>query len=104
AYRLEDVVPDGIVYIPNTFTPNGDGFNDVFKVYGEGIDHVLMRVYDRWGALVYRSESRDPSWDGTLFNNEDVMDMNTAVFVYVIIIDYMDGSRDERHGDITLVR
>ena len=89
-----------MLFIPNTFTPNGDGVNDEFKVYGEGIIRVHMEVHDRWGTMVFESTSRDPRWDGTLFNEP----MNTAVFVYLIQIDYKDGAVVFRKGDITLIR
>lgn len=54
------------IYIPNTFTPNGDGINDVFRVYGADIrdtDFSLV-IFDRWGGEVYRSTNKDDVWMG----------------------------------------
>jgi gliding motility-associated-like protein len=93
-------VPDGVVFIPNTFTPNGDGKNDVFRVYGKSIKNIDMRIYDRWGDMVYFSSEQDPYWDGSM---HDKM-MNTAVFVYMIRIDFLNGVSWYRKGDITLLR
>jgi gliding motility-associated-like protein len=100
AYRYEQIVPDGVVFIPNTFTPNGDGKNDVFRVYGKSIKNIDMRIYDRWGDMVYFSSEQDPYWDGSM---HDKM-MNTAVFVYMIRIDFLNGASWYRKGDITLLR
>jgi gliding motility-associated-like protein len=93
-------VPDGVVFIPNTFTPNGDGKNDVFRVYGKSIKNIDMRVYDRWGKEVYQASELDPVWDGTSAGRI----MNTAVFVYYARIEFMNGAIWERKGDVTLLR
>jgi gliding motility-associated-like protein len=56
------------VFIPNLFTPNGDGNNDTFKVYGFGIKQLSLKVYNRWGQLVYENNSVEEiigeGWDG----------------------------------------
>lgn len=52
------------LYLPNAFTPNGDGLNDQFNVVGEGIKKIEISVYNRWGNLVYQSNNQ-VSWDGT---------------------------------------
>lgn len=52
------------LYIPNAFTPNGDGQNDVFEVYGVGISQVELTVYNRWGQEVFQASSNRPQWDG----------------------------------------
>ena len=59
------------VYIPNTFTPNGDGLNDVFRIYGADIrdtDFSLV-IFDRWGGEVYRSNNKDEVWMGDRLNS-----------------------------------
>lgn len=53
------------IYIPNAFTPNGDGVNDVFSVSGRSIDHFDMEIYNRWGAKIFESEDPKKAWDGT---------------------------------------
>ena len=52
------------VFVPNAFTPNGDGLNDEFRVFGPVVEVVLV-VYDRWGEEVFRSEDPNTGWDGT---------------------------------------
>ena len=53
-------------YVPNAFTPNGDGNNDLFQIYGEDIKTVSMKVFNRWGELVYSTTNSLAGWDGTL--------------------------------------
>lgn len=91
-----------MVYVPNTFTPNGDGQNDVLKVFGPGVASVKqIRIFNRWGQLVF--ESNDPSnigWDGTFKGQE----LNPGVFVYYMDVECIDGERTIKKGDITLLR
>ena len=95
------------VFIPNSFTPNNDGINDVFSVYGN--DQVVivrnLAVFDRWGNALYaRSDLpiNDPSegWDG-MFRDEL---MDPGVYVYVVEVELLDGSIKLFKGDVTLVR
>ena len=53
-------------FIPNVFTPNGDDDNDVFKIFLFGADQLEWSIYDRWGETVFKSNSVDDGWDGTL--------------------------------------
>lgn len=54
------------VYVPNTFSPNGDGFNDVFlPVLSGDIEKYDLFVFDRWGALIFSTNQTDKAWDGT---------------------------------------
>ena len=79
---------NGNVFIPNTFSPNGDGANDIFYPRGTGLFKVkALRIYNRWGQLVFQRESfdaNDPTagWDGTLKGTK----LNADVFVYSIDI------------------
>jgi len=63
------VIVNGIYlfYAPNAFTPDGDGLNDVFRPYGEGIDfsQYTMQIFDRWGELLYDISNAERGWDGT---------------------------------------
>lgn len=91
-----------MVYVPNTFTPNGDGQNDVLKVFGPGVASVKeIRIFNRWGQLVF--ETNDPSnigWDGTYKGQE----LNPGVFVYYMDVLCINGERTIKKGDITLLR
>jgi gliding motility-associated-like protein len=60
-----DIIYDGILYIPNTFTPDNNKFNQIFKMYGEGIDDIHMTIFDRWGEIIRELNGMDDYWDGT---------------------------------------
>jgi len=95
------VEPSGGLYIPNAFTPNGDGLNDVWTVYpAGGVEVLRVRVYDRWGELVYESGGGVVGWDGR-FRGEEA-----PAGVYVYVVEYRDGEGRllRRAGDVTLVR
>lgn len=63
------VIINGIYlfYAPNAFTPDGDGLNEIFRPYGEGIDfnQYTMEIYDRWGELIYKTSQPELGWNGT---------------------------------------
>ena len=90
----------GDVYVPNLFSPNEDGVNDVLGIYGWSVSEVEFRIYDRWGELVFQSNSMDAKWDGTYKGSP----LNSAVFVYTLQVTYMDGREQQQHGNITLVK
>lgn len=88
------------LFIPNAFSPNGDGLNDVFRVFLEGeYDQFNIRIRDRWGNLVFETDDVGESWDG-LFDGRI---MATDAFGYVLEIS-CDGERIVRQGSVTLVR
>ncbi|MGK0387389.1 MAG: gliding motility-associated-like protein [Maribacter sp.] len=98
---------DRNIFIPNAFTPNGDGYNDFLNIYSDGSVAVIrsLRVFDRWGELVYQNIGFQPNmlnegWDGT-FNGKK---MQTGVFVYMAEIEFVDGVVQIFKGDVTLVR
>ena len=93
-------------YIPNIFSPNDDGINDVFQVATDLSENVLTmegKIFERWGNLVFSSTGNSFTWDG-YFNGTM---LNPAVFVYVIKIRFNTdaGEREEVfYGDVTLLR
>lgn len=89
------------VFVPNAFTPNGDGNNDMFYVYGQGIQEVELKIHDRWGALVFETNDPNTGWDG---NNYDGEQLNSAVFYYSLYTTFIDGDQRVQSGDITLIR
>ncbi|MCP9234460.1 gliding motility-associated C-terminal domain-containing protein [Lewinella sp. JB7] len=102
------VIEDLPIFIPNAFTPNGDDDNDHFTVFGgRALGRIeAMRVYDRWGGLVYEAAEPFPAnepelgWDGTV-NGTTV---NGGVYVYVVEVSYINGRRRGYRGDVTVVR
>lgn len=92
-----------IPYIPNAFSPNGDGLNDIFRVIGlppENITRYNMEIYNRWGERIYQSESISAGWDGTTNGSP------CPAAAYIWVIYYEDDSRNvvSNKGVVTLVR
>ncbi len=95
------------LYIPNVFSPNGDGINDLLAINaGRGVKEISsFLIFDRWGNLVFQINHilpNDPNvwWDGR-FNGEL---LNPGVFTYKMEVKYSDASFEVRYGDITLLR
>ncbi|MDQ3048608.1 MAG: gliding motility-associated C-terminal domain-containing protein, partial [Bacteroidota bacterium] len=96
------VEPEFTFFIPNGFTPNGDGMNDTFGPKGEHIDEYTMRIYDRWGNLVFHTADFSKQWNGTMNKSNEVV----LEDVYVYIIDVKDrlGQRHQYIGHITIIK
>ncbi|MEE1943797.1 putative Ig domain-containing protein [Pedobacter sp. KR3-3] len=88
------------LYIPNTFTPNGDGKNDIFYAYGNLVSKFNMKIYNQWGQFLFESNSLTTGWDGR-FNG--TMQPN-GVYVYTIAVTFADGTTKTYKGTITLLR
>ena len=100
--RYIDVDPQFVIYIPNAFTPNDDGKNDVFIAKGEYINEFEMRIFDRWGNMIYFADSIDKPWNGKVNNSGELVQQD----VYVYQINIKD-NKDRKHryvGGVTLIR
>jgi len=97
---LEFICGDPNIYIPNAFTPNGDGENDLLFVRGNNITELLFRVFDRWGEKVFETTDQSIGWDGT-FNGRDC---DPAVFVWYIEAICEGGDKFFKKGNVTLIR
>lgn len=95
------------VYVPNAFSPNGDGNNDYFTVYaGADVREVkLFRIFDRWGNLIFEAGPLRPNepilgWDGSFRGTA----MAPAVFVFYAEVEFVDGLIELVKGDVVLLR
>lgn len=96
------------VFVPNVFSPNGDGKNEKFQIVtGSGVSRInYFKIFDRWGNLMYNEFNLTPSpsgvgnWDGTHHG----LKLNPGVFVYSIEVDFIDGRRINYRGSITLLK
>lgn len=96
--------PDYGVFIPNAFSPNGDGTNDVFapRFYMKRAYYLnQFQIFDRWGKSVYHSTGTALSWNGNDVNGAAV---NTGVYHYRIEVEFADGEKRSFKGDLTLIR
>lgn len=92
------VVP--LLDVPNAFTPNGDGVNDKVYVRGFGIAKLSFRIYNRWGQLVFQTADQATGWDGRFKGALQPMD----AYAYQLDVQFSDGTRTTKKGDITLIR
>jgi len=88
------------IYVPNAFTPNGDGNNDILYVYGSVIDHFYFAIFDRWGELIFETTDIHKGWDGTYKGKP----LDPAVFVYHLEATCINHLTFEKNGNITLIR
>lgn len=94
------VTVNDIVDVPNAFSPNGDGRNDKIFVRGFGIAKMTWRIYNRWGVEVYTSVNINEGWDGTYKGRLQPQD----VYHYTLQIEFANGDKTSKKGDITLLR
>jgi len=93
------IKPQFAVYIPNVFTPDGNGLNDIFMPVGVGImeDEYQMLIYDRWGNLIFTSNNLRVGWDGSVKGDPHPKD---GVFIYKITLLDVFGNRHEYVGHV----
>ena len=90
------------VYIPNAFSPNNDGKNEVFSVSGIGFTELQMLIFDRWGNMLFNQTSANPSWNGVnMFNN---ITCQQGVYVYKVIVKNIFDKKQEFKGTVSLIR
>lgn len=106
-HGCEDKICDSIIIylqsllnVPDAFTPNGDGINDEFYVLNFGLRDFLLRIYNRWGQLIFETHDPARGWDGTFRGVDQEMD----VYVYVVTGQGLDGIPYYKKGNVTLMR
>jgi gliding motility-associated-like protein len=94
------IKPKKAFYIPNIFSPNGDGINDILYAYIKGVKKLTFRLYNRWGEKVF--ETNDPliGWDG-IYKNKPA---EPGVYVYDVYAIYWDNEPVKTKGSVTLAR
>ena len=89
------------VFVPNAFTPNGDGLNDVFSIYAAGTYKLKkLTICNRWGKQIYTSTDVDFSWNGTWKNKDQPHD----VYVYYLELEKQKGKKVIKKGTVLLIR
>lgn len=89
-----------LLYIPNTFTPDGDGNNDVFQPVYSGVTSATLYIFNRWGELIYQSDRLDASWDG-MYNG--VMSKEDTYVFKLAGVDVLN-RKFEKVGHVNLLR
>lgn len=96
------ILPTYSIFIPNAFTPNGDGINDYFGPAVTNIEEFLMLIYDRWGEKVFETDNLFKPWDGCINNSMEVGTQD--VYSYVIILKDFMGETHKYIGHVALIR
>jgi|694.fasta_scaffold03172_10 gliding motility-associated-like protein len=94
------------IFIPNTFTPNGDGLNDVFIPVGKSIASIRLMIFDRWGEALYETTDMDMGWDGTYRGEVVKNDMYVWRLTYKFYTDEHGtiGMEQQQMGQVQVLR
>lgn len=98
--RLVVVDPNYVIYLPNAFTPNGDGLNDIFHAKGHYISKFEINIFDRWGELIFSSNDITKGWDGTVKGKI----AENGVYVWKATVIDIQFRRHELTGHVTLIK
>ncbi len=92
-------LPDRL-FVPNSFSPNGDGLNDRLMVYGYGVQDIRFMVFNQWGEKVFETTSQSAGWDGMYKGKAQP----SGVYMYVCTATLTDGTKLDMKGSINLIR
>ncbi len=89
-----------IVFIPNVFSPNGDGQNEILQVFANGVNYLDWKIFNRWGEKVYQGSNVTQGWDG----NYQGKPCPSGVYTYTVNIVFDDGSSRLMKGSVTIIK
>lgn len=99
-YVFRTPCKDGGVFLPNAFSPNGDGKNDVLYVRSLRVTELYLAIYDRWGQLMFETNDQSKGWDGTYGGKV----LDSGVFGFYMKARCDDGELIEKKGNISLLK
>jgi gliding motility-associated-like protein len=105
--RVIEVGEDFGIYVPNAFTPNGDGINDIFQPKGFGVTKYELHIYDRWGELMFHTNTFEEGWNGARQKKKDVsypLIIEEGVYTWLINCTSVFGKSHELKGHVTLIK
>ena len=92
--------PELTLYVPNSFTPNNDNLNETFGAYGFGVDEFNMKIFDRWGELIFESNDITQQWNGTY----EGLICQEGIYVYHIVYKGFNRRYQDIYGKILLIK
>lgn len=103
-YKPVEVLEDFSVYIPNAFSPNGDGINEEFYPIGNGIsdDKYSFMIFDRWGELIFSSNKLENKWDGKRMGRSEIVQQDT--YIYKLSCRSFKGDKFSKSGHVNVIR
>ena len=93
-------IREHVIYIPNAFSPDGDGNNDYFFISGDGLEEVTGGIYNRWGEEIFRFTGLQDRWDGTYKGRP----VPAGVYNYKVVVRAKESPRSSHFGHVTLIR
>jgi gliding motility-associated-like protein len=98
-----EITPDFALYIPNSFTPDGNNINDIFQPMGVGIneDNYRMDIFDRWGELIFTTNNFRKGWDGSVKGGKQAPQ---GAYVYKLMVYDMEGGKHPFVGHVTVIK
>jgi gliding motility-associated-like protein len=97
---LEVFCDEPFIFVPNAFTPNNDGNNDILYLYTLYADDIYFAIFNRWGEKVFETKNRTVGWDGTYKGRE----VDPGVFDYYLEVRCYNQKQFKKKGNITLIR
>ncbi len=88
------------LFVPNAFTPNGDGKNDILFVKGTTIKSMQLLIFNQWGEKIFESVKQEQGWDGSVGGKAQPV----GVYVYILKVGHNNGKTQQLKGSITLIR
>ena len=88
------------IFLPNAFSPNGDGKNDVLYLRSNIVDRMSLIIYDRWGEKVFETTNQSVGWDGTYKGKL----LPPDVYGYYLTVICIDGQQFMKKGNVTILR
>jgi gliding motility-associated-like protein len=98
--RLEEIDCNGKYFIPNAFTPNNDGLNDIFDIKGTNIEQRTITIYNRWGQLIYEGNNNNMGWNGTYKGAECI----SGTYLYIFSVTDTLGNKQTLKGTVDLLQ
>jgi gliding motility-associated-like protein len=94
------------IYVPNSFTPNNDGINDIFQPKGFGVTKYELNIFDRWGEKVFSTKDFEKGWDGTMQSKNDVKYgiLEEGTYSWIITCTSVFGKAHELKGHVILMK
>ena len=86
--------------VPDAFSPNGDGINEVFRPVAVGVKTLHLRIFNRWGEMLYSSSDRNAGWDGTFEGKE----VPPGAYLYTVEVKGIYGPTEHYKGMLYLLR
>lgn len=105
AYQVATVTQEQTIYVPNTFTPDGDDYNQIFLPILQGYDEndYVLYIYNRWGELIFESHNMEIGWDGTYGAQKKIVQDGT--YVWKIVVGFYDSTDAKMYtGHVSILK